>query len=1268
MAAQSKIRNPKTNRMVNRKGKVGRWVLANYYVKSLNSNRLILSDGQTRKKQLKQLKDYIKQQEAQIAQNNQLIQRQMVEIQKYIKDKKLVETQWLVKATSEYTLETKGTGKDIQITTVTGTVNFKVMSIIKPSESDVEDLAKNYYDNERAYTTFKKLVSFSMIKGFGKYNKKTNAKKLHHIKMFGGVMNYNFSEEYDNIRGNNGRCVLDYLMHELSTVQRIGKNKKSQAALMKVLKMNKPTDGADVEGLINFVMGCRPYLNLYVFDPCGDLYKKIRGSESEKSLCFIINNYHLYPILQSSIKKSICVKEKFDLCDYSFNVNYDNHDYVANYLAALKSDKKVILVPSYVDFNKFDMNIQNENFRITTSYQYSNGSISAFENKGKVYCRTFNYNDRIDLLKKLDSKYSPDCGNLFKFNNQSYTMIGQGLFDYKFGNFKSMRSDLTDEQYDIFDTYPIVPYQKQVSENVKKTVLSYTFDVNKSYTDVILNNDCDYNIFTAFDDVQTYDNRDITIGEYYIEGCFEMAEGSKIYMQNGFYPHNFVKYCIDNKYITKADVKYMMIPSYVLKKEQLAEYAKYCINNFKKSDAKMMINHFLGSIGQRWNTTDKAVNTSSREIAVYLVNKYENNGHDVVLDWNDETSLYFIRAKVKSRKLNTSLPVHRSIISGGVMNLDKLYKKVEKRGCTPVCYNVDSVTLHYTVVPTDVIEQCTNNDKNDIDVIADKKVEVQDNDDDEDDDEPIIFTEKKFVSKRDADEQKDIDIMRGCYVEEIEDKTWVADIGKFEREKYKVRGVMLDFLANKMYMIADKKEITKYGRDDVDKLKNKNFLITGPPGSGKSYMLKKMITDDDIVMSFTNKAIAILDVKNKSTLSTRFMMCYNDADVLKRVEKYKTIYIDEYSMTQPKHMIMLYKIFRSGKQLIFFGDSNQCLNIGEKEYDYLQTDMFKRMINYNVVELDYVKGASRFQDKRLLDSIQYFLKHKKLHPMMSTKTMNDDALYYITCLNKCGDHNKTLNNKSIDKILSDNPKTKVTKIKDNRYFIGCPLIGMKKDKINKICVSEIYTITKIDDTLCTMKSETGNKIMIDTPLLRSRFDYAFALTVYKYQGSSINKPFNIMNSDMMDFRQMYTTISRAKNYDDININYTDRIFEFKDVCNTPKCKKSPTIEDIMAEKKANGYVEKIVTEHDVNKNKNKKKKYDFKIEEVKTINYKFKTNNKTARKCIKITGEGYKPKEFSYRTIGMKKCIEKVKQYIKSLTGYAPKMTKDGTIINTSIF
>ena len=90
----------------------------------------------------------------------------------------------------------------------------------------------------------------------------------------------------------------------------------------------------------------------------------------------------------------------------------------------------------------------------------------------------------------------------------------------------------------------------------------------------------DYCVFTVFDKVRNYHERDnIKAGLYYVEsGNYKPMRG------NGWYYHNMIEYCLDNKIITHDNIKYEIISSLTIPANYYNEFIEYCYKNIDNYD------------------------------------------------------------------------------------------------------------------------------------------------------------------------------------------------------------------------------------------------------------------------------------------------------------------------------------------------------------------------------------------------------------------------------------------------------------------------------------------------------------------------------------------------------------------------------------------------------------------------------------------------------------------------------------------------------------
>ena len=113
----------------------------------------------------------------------------------------------------------------------------------------------------------------------------------------------------------------------------------------------------------------------------------------------------------------------------------------------------------------------------------------------------------------------------------------------------------------------------------------------------------------------------------------------------------------------------------------------------------------------------------------------------------------------------------------------------------------------------------------------------------------------------------------------------------------------------------------------------------------------------------------------------------------------------------------------------------------------------------------------------------------------------------------------------------DGPRATVEGLK---CYVGMPIIAYgkieRKIKDQTIFNSDRLFIKSIADN--TLSFENG-KYASGKEL--KQLQQGFCATAYKWQGCTINEPFNIWDGAQMSMNEMYTAISRSSKYEHVNI-------------------------------------------------------------------------------------------------------------------------------------
>ena len=329
----------------------------------------------------------------------------------------------------------------------------------------------------------------------------------------------------------------------------------------------------------------------------------------------------------------------------------------------------------------------------------------------------------------------------------------------------------------------------------------------------------------------------------------------------------------------------------------------------------------------------------------------------------------------------------------------------------------------------------------------------------------------------------------------------------------------------------------------------KGNLITGGAGCGK---ITKLINDakeskNPIIFSFTNKALDNIrsrvdnSLKNKvHTFDSYFDKHISDAENLKLLTN-KDIFIDEFSMVPNKWITLIYHSYMANNlEVNLYGDANQCDPVegsSRLKYDYTKGPAILEMCP-NTIELKYIEESARY-DKKTFDMLTNFLQTGRLNQKL--------ANYTDTFVNICY-FNST--RKEINKMCSDAFCEGTNHLKINfsyngskeeyKVCAGTPVICIDNMKDRGMFNSQQFTIKDISINGVSIK-ENDQKFSLDE--FRKKFNLAFCMTVYKYQGAEIDQHYNIFDTEAMNKKQLYTALSRTTKFEyihaeNLNAKYT----------------------------------------------------------------------------------------------------------------------------------
>lgn len=949
---------------------------------------------------------------------------------------------------------------------------------------------------------------------------KMNNVNLNQIAMFSKKLSHQILDTIntDNKRyfQKDGECVIYFLYNELKDVRGFSHlTIKWIKDQFKNINVNYEK-GITTANLIDWIKRfTNGHISLHCLDPRLKRFEKYIGTKKIilKTLVFCINENHLYPITNDTFKKSIAQKGRLELNDIRWNIQGEFHKRITK-------EERNDLINGTID-EKYQILIIDEDDMMDILTMVINKHKFLMDiniKQSKVVMFVHPITQQIIMVSNNYDERKIVCDKLFKkFKCEYFKFNNQSLTTIGSNLMNMMIGTIQKSHYNI-KTRDIIdkytPYPIiQRIENNCNDFGVECIDVERSYKNAWLNNQFDYPIYTLNDTFEKFDGNAIRCGEYLVD-TFEVF-GLKF--KKALWNCNFINYLVMKKHLDKNKIKYVLKPSYKIKADTFKKFIEYCYKYIpeKVGDIKMRKNLINFVIGQ----FNQKFITSEKG---FITSSFEiacGMYHKIKYEEGNKCELdeindyYFIRETYNKRLLSDNTSINRQIICGGLVNLIKLIE---------TCYDEKKSTLIGVRVDSIYIKNPVNTSEKELLKNGHR-----------------IETEIHIPKNREYEERDDFD------ENIINKRRW----NKTTSEKMKLRG--------------------------------KSFCVQGVGGSGKSYLLIENNDENTITFGFTNKSINNLRTKKESIdISTLDKYFGHDENRTSSISKLKKIQIDEYSMVPMKFWNILYKIKKQNPEIIFeiYGDYNQCKSVEEfkRYFNFFESDFFKEICDDNLIIKEFRKDCGRYDDE-LKEELDYLLKHKKLSKKWKNKKIKPNLKYNIVNRNKTRDKLITKYHPVIkkgDRVICEKNLYK-EEIYNSEFYIVEDI-----KKVNDLYDEGIYDIKYNikNQKFYLVTNQLKEKVWINTKTgNKNTFKSGIATTIYKYQGDTIHNEFNIYDIHTMTLNELYTAISRGTCFDNVNLNYTERIFEDEQTKHNKICKKNGFSTEIKPESLEIGFIYKCIT-------------------------------------------------------------------------------------------
>jgi hypothetical protein len=612
-------------------------------------------------------------------------------------------------------------------------------------------------------------------------------------------------------------------------------------------------------------------------------------------------------------------------------------------------------------------------------------------------------------------------------------------------------------------------------DELSSELSTFSVDSVKCRRNILLHSGFKFPVYSCLDNIKDFDGK-LEEGFYYVE-----TENVFPLRKNGFYSFPLVKFCLEEKIISRDEIIYQFKPSMKLKSDYFHPFIQHLDKTFDKETVKLAVNSMIGMFGRKNNSfIDYLVfEKDNLDDMAYAYTKFKN---PYMFDINESFS--FTTSKLNFDKLENSYPIYAQILDIEALELYKLTKIVESQGGVPVCIKTDAVVY-----------------------LAETEIDTS-----------SYFWDRKKTIPHYRHEEASL----------LKRETNYSNSSRFELPEMNY------------HTIWDTRQ-KNFNIDIAQKIieSEKGCFLDGMAGCGKTALvneLVRLIGDEQKIKRLTPTNVSALLIEGETV--DKFSHTLLSSSKAMNSCRVKYIFIDEISMMRE----WFYGLFLTLKhknphiKFIISGDFGQLPPVGDRAYfDYRNSRALYELVDGNKVHLTLCRRS----DDKLYNLCRDVRQNKQVD--INEYVNRDWSSFKNICFTN--QKRKEINSLKIKEFIEKQERSSSGGLQPSETFQvealpydkntqaytvcqGMPLISRVNRKDLQVLNNEMFECLEIEKETIKVLNEK-KEIEISKKDFYKIFLPAFCITTHKSQGLSIDENYTIHEYNKFNNTLKYVALSRA---------------------------------------------------------------------------------------------------------------------------------------------